>query len=221
MQRCPGILFVWLTKWTSSIGVAAVSTAWMLGACENSTKEVDVAARATSSVSPSGAVSSSVAASPSGSRDSELCERLQALAAAGPPRSPERITLEPPTAGKTIVLSKTGVIVRFSRDEFLTAARCLKLFKAERYVETDMNEDESPLRDAFQLSYVAAALLDVGRVGVSVRGESEPRTSIVRDGWSAVGCAGACRSVGRVFRLSEADPSFFFRVTDQTINEGG
>lgn len=130
-----------------------------------------------------------------------------------PARTVQLRPLDP--AKKTIVLSKTGVVVTFSRDEFLTAAHCLGLERAVAYVEREMQADESPLRDAFQLSYVAAALLDAGRVGVRLEDEKVSRTTIVRDSWSEEGCAGQCRAFGRVFRLSESDPSFFFRVTDK------
>ncbi len=103
----------------------------------------------------------------------------------------------------------------FEREAFLAAARCMKLEKAIRFIEEETGqEQESPVMDAFQLSYVAAALLDAGRGGVRLEDESEWRKSIVRDGWAADGCAGHCRSFGRLYRLSEDDPSFFLRVSD-------
>jgi hypothetical protein len=128
---------------------------------------------------------------------------------------PETIDLVPPAAGKKVFFSKTGEFVAFDREEFLKAARCLKLPKAIRYLEEETGrEQESPLMDAFQLSYVAAALLDVGRAGVRLVEESEWRKSIVRDGWAADACAGRCRAFGRMYRLSPDDSSAFLRVTD-------
>jgi hypothetical protein len=45
------------------------------------------------------------------------------------------------------------------------------------------------------------------------------RKSIARDGWAANGCAGRCRSFGRLYRLSDDDSSFFLRVTDHARND--
>jgi hypothetical protein len=133
---------------------------------------------------------------------------------------PETIELSPPGAGKRVFTAKTGVVVAFDREDFLKAARCLKFEKAIRYIEEETGvAEESAIMDAFQLSYVAAALLDVGRAGVRLEEESAPRKSIVRDGWAADGCAGRCRSFGRLYRLSDDDSSFFLRITDQTRNE--
>jgi hypothetical protein len=117
-------------------------------------------------------------------------------------------------------MAKNRVIVTFSRDEFLKTARCLDLDEAIDYVEeTSGPAEETPIRDAFQLSYVAAALLDMGRAGARLRDETGSRESIARDLWAADGCAGHCRSLGRLYRLSEDDPFFFFRVTDETKND--
>lgn len=133
------------------------------------------------------------------------------------PQGPETIRLQPPDpAGKTIVLNKTGVIATFSRDEFLITARCLGIKEAVANLEAETGHTkESPLRDAFGLSYVAAALLDVGRVGVRLRNETESRRTIVRDAWSREGCDGKCVSFGRVYQLTDADPFPFFSVSDR------
>ena len=73
----------------------------------------------------------------------------------------------------------------------------MKLEKAIRYLEEETGkEQESPVIDAFQLSYAAAALLDVGRAGVRLEEESTWRQSIVRDSWAA------------------DESSFFLRITD-------
>ena len=144
------------------------------------------------------------------------CQHLGAQEASqGQP--PRTIKLRPPDLNaKTIVLDKTGVVATFSREEFLTTARCLGLTKAVTYVERDMvDAQQSPLRDAFQLSYVAAALLDAGRVAVRLRDEEKSRSRIVRESWSAESCAGQCRAFGRIYRLSESDASFFFQVVDK------
>lgn len=136
------------------------------------------------------------------------------------PASAEVIGLRPPDAEQTIVLSKTGVVVEFSRDDFSIVARCLGLKQAQHYIATETGHSpESPLVDAFQLSYVAAALLDLGRASVRLERERELRASIVRDVWSAEGCRGRCRSFGRIYRLTASGPSFFFRVTDETVND--
>lgn len=112
-----------------------------------------------------------------------------------------------------------GVFVTFNRDEFLRAARCLKYEQAIRYIEQDTGfAEQTAIMDAFQLSYVAAALLDAGRAGVRLEEEAEFRKSIVRDAWSADGCAGRCRSSGRLYRLSADESSFFLRITDHTKN---
>jgi hypothetical protein len=133
---------------------------------------------------------------------------------------PETIELRPPGAGKKVFTSKTGVAVTFDREEFLKAARCLKFEKAIRFIEEETGvAEESAIMDAFQLSYVEAALLDVGRAGVRPEDESAPRKAIVRDGWAADGCAGRCRSFGRLYRLSDDDAFFFLRITDHTRNE--
>ena len=131
---------------------------------------------------------------------------------------PETIEMSPPGSGKRVFTSKMGVVVTFGRDEFLKAARCMKLDKAVRYVEEETGfTEESALMDAFQMSYVAAALLDAGRAGVRLESEPASRKTIVRDGWAADGCNGRCRSFGRLYRLSDGDPSFFLRITDRTI----
>jgi hypothetical protein len=132
---------------------------------------------------------------------------------------PEAIELRPPAAGKTVFTSKMGVFVSFNRDEFLKAARCLKYEQAIRYIEQDTGfAEQTAIMDAFQLSYVAAALLDAGRAGVRLEEEAAFRKTIVRDGWAADGCAGRCRSFGRLYRLSATDSSFFLRITDHTQN---
>lgn len=132
---------------------------------------------------------------------------------------PEAIELRPPGAGKTVFTSKTGVVLTFNREEFLKAARCLKYEQAIRYIEEDTGfAEQTAIMDAFQLSYVAAALLDAGRAGVRVEEETAFRKSIVRDAWAADGCAGRCRSSGRLYRLSEDASSFFLRITDRTQN---
>jgi hypothetical protein len=127
------------------------------------------------------------------------------------------IRLRPPDlSGQTIVLDKTGVVVTFGRDEFLATARCLGLKQAVAYIEREMgNTKQSPLRDAFQLSYVAAALLDVGRATVRPMEEKTSRATIVAEPWSAESCAGQCRAFGRIYRLHESDAAFFFRVVDK------
>jgi hypothetical protein len=188
----------------------------LITACQNDSP--DRKASSASGVSPQ-AKASTARNTASGAPADRLCQDLRARSVEARPQIAESIKLHPPTAEKKIVLAKTGVIVRFSRDDFLTAAGCLELKQAVQYIEKETGfERESPLRDAFQLSYVAAALLDVGRADVRLKQETAPRPSIVREAWSADGCAGACRSYGRVYRLREADPSFFFRVTDKTEN---
>ena len=158
---------------------------------------------------------------PAPDRVQELrCEDLRPTPDGEQSLVPETIELLPPSAGKKIVMAKTEVIVTFSRDEYLKTARCLKLDRATQYIEEETGyAEETPMYDAFQLSYVAAALLDTGRAGVRLRDETESRKSIVRDGWAADGCRGRCRSFGRLYRLSEQDPSFFLRITDKTRND--
>lgn len=149
---------------------------------------------------------------PSGAFD---CRELRPAPTAESNVVPETIELVPPRAGKTVFFSKTGERVSFDREEFLQAARCLKLEKAIRFVEEETGrEQESYIGDTFQLSYVAAALLDAGRAGVRLEEESEWRKTIVRDRWSDDGCAGRCRSFGRLYRLTADDPAFFLRVSD-------
>jgi hypothetical protein len=158
---------------------------------------------------------------PAPDRGRELrCEDLRPTPEEEQSLVPETIELLPPPAGKKIVMAKTEVIVTFSRDEYLKTARCLKLHRAAQYIEEETGyAEETPMYDAFQLSYVAAALLDAGRAGVRLRDETESRQSIVRDGWAADGCRGRCRSFGRLYRLSEHAPSFFLRITDKTRND--
>ena len=154
---------------------------------------------------------------PSGDFD---CRELRPAPTAENAVAPETIDLHPPGAGKNVFTAKTGVVVAFNRDDFLKAARCMKLEKAIRYVEQETGQaPESALMDAFQLSYVAAALLDAGRASVRLEEESGSRKSIVRDGWAADGCGGRCRSFGRLYRLSDDDSSFFLRITDHTQND--
>jgi hypothetical protein len=144
------------------------------------------------------------------------CEELRAAPAENAV-IPESIELRPPGAGKSVFTSKMGVFVSFNRDEFLKAARCLKYEQAIRYIEEDTGfAEQTAIMDAFQLSYVAAALLDAGRAGVRLDEEAAFRKTIVRDGWAADGCAGRCRSFGRLYRLSADDSSFFLRITDNT-----
>jgi len=132
----------------------------------------------------------------------------------------ETIELYPPGPGKKLVMSKVGVVVSFDRDDFLRAARCMKLELAIRHLEEETGQGpETSLYDAFQLSFVVAAMLDTGRATVRKEDEKAPRTSIVRDGWAEDGCDGHCRSLGRLYRLSEDDPSFFLRITDKSWNK--
>ena len=137
------------------------------------------------------------------------------------PQGSETIRLRPPDpAEKAIVLNKTGVIATFSRNEFLIAARCMGLKQAVANLESETGHTkESPLRDAFGLSYVAAALLDVGRVGVRLRAETEFRQTIVREAWVQEGCGGECRGFGRAYRLAESDPFPFFSVSDRRAHQ--
>jgi hypothetical protein len=145
------------------------------------------------------------------------CEELRPLQTAEARSRAEIIGLRPPPIGKKIVISKVGVIVTFDRGEFLKAARCLQFEKAVAYVERETGfTEESPIMDAFQSSYVAAALLDAGRAGVRKSDEAKSRPAIVRDPWTADGCNGHCRSSGRLYRLSEDDAGFFLRITDAT-----
>ena len=148
------------------------------------------------------------------------CRELRPAPKAENAAIPETIELRSPGAGKKVFTSKTGVVVSFDREDFLKAARCLKFEKAIRYVEEETGRaQESALMDAFQLSYVVAALLDAGRASVRLEEESASRKSIVRDGWAADGCGGRCRSFGRLYRLSDDDSSFFLRITDKTEND--
>jgi len=143
------------------------------------------------------------------------CRELRPAPKAENTLVPETIDLLPPGTGKRVFFSKKGEVVTFDREAFLKAARCLKLEQAIRFIEEETGrEQESPIIDAFQLSYVVAALLDAGRAGVRLVDESESRRSIVRDDWAADGCAGHCRSFGRIYRLSADDSTFFFRITD-------
>lgn len=128
---------------------------------------------------------------------------------------PESIELAPLGTGKIVSYSKTGERVAFDREVFLQTARCMKLERAIRYLEEETGrEHESPIMDAFQLSYVAAALLDVGRAAVRLEDESVWQKEILRDEWATDGCAGRCRSFGRLYRLAEDEPMFFLRVSD-------
>jgi hypothetical protein len=132
----------------------------------------------------------------------------------------ETIELHPPGPGKTVFTAKTDVVVSFNRDDFLKAARCMKLEKAVRYVEEETGRaPESPLMDAFQLSYVVAAMLDAGRASVRLENERESSKSLVRDGWAEIGCGGRCRSFGRRYRLSDDDRFHFMQVTDGNQND--
>jgi hypothetical protein len=154
---------------------------------------------------------------PLGAGESVECKHLRPADVAS---SEEIIELQTPRAGEKIVLKKTGVIVEFSREEFRRSAECLGYTESVHWVDTETGgTPESPLRDAFQLSYVAAALLDVGRASVRLQEETDWRTSIVRGPWSAVGCAGQCRSSGRIYRLTPGASSFFLRVSDAQTSE--
>jgi len=145
------------------------------------------------------------------------CESLRPPPDPSAPPVPEIIELGEIAPGKKTVMAKTGVIVTFNRDDMIAAARCLKFDKALRYLEEETGTTpESPIMDAFQLSYVAAAMLDAGHANVRREEEDSLRTTIVRDAWAAEGCRGHCRSSGRLYRLTENDPSFFLRITDDT-----
>ena len=175
--------------------------------------------RASEQAPPKASVESVRARRPAPTGDFD-CRELRPALKAENTVTPETIDLRPPGAGKKVFTSKTGVVVTFDREDFLKAARCLKFEKAIRYVEQETGQaQESALMDAFQLSYVVAALLDAGRASVRLEEESGSRKSIVRDGWAADGCGGRCRSFGRLYRLSEDDSFFFLRITDQTRND--
>lgn len=145
------------------------------------------------------------------------CEHLPSGPAKG--AGPATIELHGPEDAENIVLSKTGVVVRFSRTDFITVATCRKHDEALKYIHAETGgRAEAPLRDAYQLSYIAATLLDLGRASVKLRNEKQFRPTILREPWSAPGCAGSCRSTGRLYKLSAADPLFFLRVTDETAD---
>jgi hypothetical protein len=149
------------------------------------------------------------------------CSDLRSTPEAGPALVPETIELGTISPGKRIVLSKTGVVVTFSRDDFITVATCKGYKQSLKWVEEEAGfAEESPLRDAYELPYVAAALLDVGRAKIRFLDEGEWQKQIVRDGWAANGCAGQCRSFGRLYRVSADAPDFFMRVTDKTATIG-
>jgi hypothetical protein len=102
-----------------------------------------------------------------GAGESLECKHLRPAKVVG---SEEIIELQTPRAGEKIVLKKTGVIVEFSREEFRRSAECLGYTESVHWVDTETGgTPESPLRDAFQLSYVAASLLDVGRASVRLQ----------------------------------------------------
>lgn len=146
------------------------------------------------------------------------CEEVRSLPDAEATAAPETIELREPRTDKTLVLSKTGVIVTFERDAFLNAARCLKLDEALRYIQAETGRTpQTYLYDAFQLSFVAAALLDAGRASVRLEDQKAFQKTIARDAWAEDGCDGRCRSFGRLYRVSEDDPSFFLRITDKTL----
>jgi len=210
-------------KWSLIVGVSlGLGLTSVLPACfERSPSQEDTptASKAASSVASTSAVRPAPGAAHRGTSEFG-CDDLRPLTDPQRAWSAETIRLNTPLAmAKKIVLAKTGVIVSFNRDDFLVAARCLKLDKALEYTERETGQaHESPLRDAFQLTYVAAALLDAGRASVRLEDEDELHSSIVREWWSEEGCAGRCRSYGRIYRLSASDPSFFLRVTDKAVN---
>lgn len=193
---------------------AALALFVLFGACTKQASESD---QGSSSAVPKAGVAPSGSATAVANASGRFGCHTLLPKARRTPRGPETIRLQPPDpAEKTIVLNKTGVIGTFSRDEFLVTARCLGLQQAVNNLEAETGyTKESPLRDAFGLSYVAAALLDVGRVGIRLKTETEPRRTIVRDAWSPDRCTGKC-PVGRVYQLTEADPFPFFRVVDGT-----
>lgn len=188
----------------------------LLGACTKTESDAQPASSAAvprARPAPRGSTAASVAG-PFG------CHMLRPKAE-WEPQGRETIRLRPPDpAEKAIVLNKTGVIARFSRNDFLIAARCLNLKQAVANLESETGHtNESPLRDAFGLSYVAAALLDIGRVGVRLRTETEFRPTLVREAWVRDGCSGACRGFGRAYRLAEPDPFPFFNVSDRLTHK--
>lgn len=211
-------LFVWMSAlplgwWFENQGRGAfgLAVAALLFGCS---KESPEAHRASSSARPA-ATGPKAEASLAPPPDFGCRDLIAVKAGQGQPARTIRLRPPDPT-DKTIVLDKTGVVASFSRDEFLKTARCLGLKKAVHYIEHETGASkQSPLRDAFQLSYVAAALLDAGRAEVRLRDEKESRATIVRESWSSESCAGQCRAFGRIYRLSASDPSFFFQVVDK------
>lgn len=204
-RRAPGV------GWRIALGVALCLVA--LSACEERTPR----ARQQSAVALQTATPRLHRPAPAGVL---RCEDLLPQPDGSSPTSPERIELRPPVGGPQVFISKVGVIVSFGRDEFLTTARCLKFDKAVAYVERETGfAERSPIMDAFQTSYVAAALLDAGRADVRRREEPASRPFILRDPWSEEGCRGRCRSSGRLYRLAEDEPLFFLRITDRTRSD--
>ncbi len=134
-------------------------------------------------------------------------------------REPVRIELHPPTERRSVLLGSRGVSMTFGYQAFVQAARCLKQPLAVQVLErrpvdetivTITNHGER------QLAVVAAALLDLG--DVSVTDEHSRKVDAVLRGHSVwMGCGGACRQIGREYRL-RIPGEVFFQITDGTAH---
>jgi hypothetical protein len=131
-----------------------------------------------------------------------------------------RITVRPPKEKRTVKLESNGVKLTFGFEAFLNAAQCLKQPQAVEYLHKRpasetvvvMTGAEEP-----QLFRVVAALLDRGEVAISEPGTKKRAAAIIKSHYTWMGCGGACRHLGREYRL-RIPGKVFFQVTDRTAH---
>ena len=126
------------------------------------------------------------------------------------------IALSPPVESRTVELHGTGVVMTFGFREFSRAAECLNRKHVVDYLRSRPRTEQVVNitgQDDAQFLVPVAALLDAGHVGVVAESGNERAATIVKSFWTWMGCSGACRHMGREYRLS-IPGDVFFRITD-------
>jgi len=150
------------------------------------------------------------------------CPQFPALPKWGHRSEDFTIALSSPVESRTVELRGKGVLMTFGYDEFLRAAECLNQKLVVSYLRsrppTEQVVDISEQQER-QFGAPAAALLDLGHVGITATGSKRAET-IVKSFWTWMGCGGGCRHMGRDYRLRI--PGYaFFEITDAMAHARG
>lgn len=117
---------------------------------------------------------------------------------------------------RTVELRANGALLTFGFREFLRAAECQNQRHVVDYLRSRPASERVVNitdRDDSQFLVPVAALLDAGHARVSASGTGTGAETIVKSFWTWMGCSGACRHMGREYRL-RIPGDVFLRVTD-------